>query len=234
VTSVNHTLSSSNATPHAMPRAVTVIPARGGSKGIPRKNLVDLNGQPLIYYAITASLASGVDETWVSSEDEEILEVAASLGACTLRRPDELATDTASSESALLHFAEHVDFDRLVFLQATAPLVLAEDIDRAVALLDEYDSVLSVAEFTQFVWIDGVPNYDINHRRRRQDSAPAYLETGSLFATTREALLRSRNRLSGRIGYCVVPKLRSYDVDSEDDLEVARHLVPLVRPAGVR
>lgn len=206
-------------------RTVTVIPARGGSKGIPRKNLVDIGGHPLLSYAIRASRESRVDETWVSSEDAEILEVAVSYGARALRRPDELAQDTSSSEEALLHFAENVPFDRLVFIQATSPLILPEDINQAIDLLDEYDSVLSVAPFTQFVWIDGQPNYDLRNRKRRQDSSPAYLETGSLFATSREALLRSRNRLSGRIGYCIVPKLRSFDVDSEEDLAVVRELM---------
>ncbi len=208
-----------------MTRIVSLIPARGGSKGIPRKNLVDVNGHPLLAYSIRASLASRVDETWVSSEDDEILDTAVRYGARPLRRPAELATDTASSESALLHFAESVPFDRLVFIQATSPLILPEDIDRAVALLDDYDSVLSVSHFSQFVWIDGKPNYDLQHRRRRQDSSPAFLETGSLFATSRDALLASRNRLSGRIGYCVVPKLRSFDVDTEEDLEVVRELL---------
>lgn len=208
-------------------RAVTIIPARGGSKGIPRKNLVDVAGRPLLAYAVEASLASGVDETWVSSEDDEILAVAESLGARALRRPDALATDTASSEAALLHFAEHVAFDRLVFVQATSPFVTPGDIDRAVALLDEYDSVLSVAPFTQFVWIEGRPNYDVGNRRRRQDAPPAYLETGSLFATSRDALLRTGNRLSGRVGYVHVPKIRAFDVDGWDDLEVVRALAAL-------
>jgi N-acylneuraminate cytidylyltransferase len=208
-----------------MTRVVAMIPARGGSKGIPRKNLVDVNGHPLLAYAVRAAVASGVDETWVSSEDDEILETAERYGARGLRRPAELATDTSSSESALLHFAGAVPFDRLVFIQATSPLILPEDIDRAIALLDEYDSVLSVSHFSQFVWIDGKPNYDLQNRRRRQDSSPAFLETGSLFATSREALLASRNRLSGRIGYCIVPKLRSFDVDTEEDLDVVRELL---------
>lgn len=211
-----------------MGKAVSIILARGGSKGIPRKNLVDINGRPLIAYAIQASLESTVDEVWVSSDDDEILAVSAGLGAKTIRRPAELATDTSSSEGALLHFAEHVDFERMVFIQATSPMIVAEDIDRALALLGEYDSVLSVTEFTQFVWIDGQPNYDINNRKRRQDSSPAYLETGSFFATTKAALLQSRNRLSGRIGYCEVPKLRAFDVDSYDDLELVRRLMRLL------
>jgi N-acylneuraminate cytidylyltransferase len=211
-----------------MPKRVSIIPARGGSKGIPRKNLVDLNGQPLIAYAIQASLASSVDETWVSSDDDEILAVSERFGARGLLRPAELAMDTSTSESALLHFAEHVEFEEMVFIQATSPMIIADDIDRALELLNEYDSVLSVTEFTQFVWIDGAPNYDINNRKRRQDSAPAYMETGSLFATTRQALLTSKNRLSGRIGYCIVPKIRSFDVDSPDDLDVVRYLMKYV------
>jgi N-acylneuraminate cytidylyltransferase len=210
-------------------KAVSIIPARGGSKGIPRKNLVDVNGKPLIAYTIEASVASNVQETWVSSEDDEILATAERYGAKALRRPGEFATDTASSESVLLHFAEHVDFDVLVFLQATSPLVIADDINRSVDLLNEYDSVLSVTEFTQFVWINGAPNYDINNRKRRQDSEPAYLETGSLFATTRTALLESKNRLSGRIGYCVVPKIRAFDVDSYDDLQLVRYLIRYIK-----
>jgi N-acylneuraminate cytidylyltransferase len=212
-----------------MTKVVSIIPARGGSKAIPRKNLADINGHPLLANSIRASLASRVDETWVSSEDDEILEVARSYGACAIRRPAELATDTSTSESVLLHFAEQVEFDLMVFIQPTSPMIIASDIDRAIELLDEYDSVLSVAEFTQFVWIDGRPNYDINARQRRQDSAPAYVETGSLFATSREALLRSRNRLSGRIGYCVVPKLRAFDVDSPEDLDVVRQLMRVVK-----
>jgi N-acylneuraminate cytidylyltransferase len=189
---------------------------------------VDVHGHPLIAWSIRASLASGVDETWVSSEDDEILAVAARYGARPLRRPEQMARDTSSSEEALLHFAENVEFDRLVFLQATSPLVRSEDIDRALDLLADYDSVLSVTEFTQFVWIDGKPNYDLNRRPRRQDSAPAYLETGSLFATTRAALQSSRNRLSGRIGYCIVPKIRSFDVDSPEDLDVVRSLMKIL------
>lgn len=206
-------------------RTVTVIPARGGSKEIPRKNLVDVAGEPLIAHAIRASRASRVDETWVSSDDDEILAVAERCGARGLKRPAELATDTASSELALLHFAEHVPFDRLLFIQATAPLVAAADLDRALDMLAEHDAVLSVTPFSHFLWTDGRPSYDIDRRPRRQELPPTYVETGSFFATTREALLRSRNRLSGRIGLCVVSRLRSIDIDGQDDLELVRALL---------
>ncbi len=206
-------------------RSATIIPARGGSKGIPRKNLVKVAGKPLISYAISASQHSSVDETWVSSEDPEILNVAQDLGARTLRRPAELATDHSSSEDVLIHFAENVAFDRLIFLQATCPFTTSGDIDTSLEMLAEYDSVLSVTRLTQFVWTGEQPNYDLLARKRRQDCELVYLETGALFATTRENLIRNRNRLGGRIGYCVVPKLRSFDIDSYDDLELVRKIM---------
>jgi len=206
-------------------KIVSIIPARGKSKGIPRKNLVLLRGRPLIYYAIKASLDSQVEQTWVSSEDDEILRIAEDLGARALKRPEELSTDTASSDAVLLHFAERVWFDVLVFLQATSPLTTGEDIDRGISMLDEYDSVIAVSRLTQFVWTDGRPNYDIQDRKRRQEWKSTFLETGGFFITTRDNLLRYRNRIGGRIGFCVVPKIRSFDIDSYEDLEIVERLM---------
>jgi len=206
-------------------KIVTLIPARGGSKGIPRKNLIDIHGKPLIYYTIKAARDSNVDEVWVSSEDEEILEVAKAHGAKTIKRPAALATDTATSESVLLHFAENVDFDIIVFLQATSPMTTAEDINKAIEMMDTHDSVLTVSELTQFIWFDKKPSYDLSNRKRRQECEKTYLETGALFATKRENLLKSKNRLSGNIGFCMVPKLRSFDIDSYEDLEVIKRLL---------
>lgn len=206
-------------------RIVSIVPARGKSRGIPRKNLVLLKGRPLIYYAIKASLESQVDETWVSSEDEEILRIAEDLGARAFKRPEELSTDTASSDAVLLHFAEQVWFDVLVFLQATSPLTTGEDINRGIAMLGEYDSVISVSRLTQFVWADGQPNYDIHNRKRRQEWKGTFLETGAFFITTRDNLLKYRNRIGGKIGFCVVPKIRSFDIDSYEDLEIVERLM---------
>ena len=206
-------------------KAVTIIPARGGSKGIPRKNLIALCGVPLINYAISASIASNVHETWVSSEDNEILSVASAAGANIIRRPDELATDTASSESVLLHFAAQVDFDILVFLQATSPLVIPEDINRGLTLMHKYDSVVSVTENNQFTWTGRIPNYDVYKRKRRQEIEQSYLETGSIFITTKNALISSKNRISGEIGLLEVPRNRSFDIDTHEDLELIRSLI---------
>ena len=209
-----------------MDKIVTLIPARGGSKGIPRKNLLDIHGRPMIYYTIKASLNSIVDETWVSSEDEEILKISESYNAYTIKRPDELSTDNSSSESVLFHFAENVDFDILVFVQATSPLIISDDLNKGIEMMRNYDSVLSVTTCLPFIWMaNGTAKYDYNHRKRRQELENLYLETGGFFITTRKNLDKFKNRIGGRIGLCIVPKIRSFDVDTHEDLEIVKKLL---------
>jgi CMP-N,N'-diacetyllegionaminic acid synthase len=209
-------------------KAVTLIPARGGSKGIPRKNIIDVNGKPLLAYAIEASINSGVSETWVSTEDDEILEVATYYGAKVIKRPFEIATDSATSESALLHFTENVNnFDILVFLQATCPFIKAEDINKALTLMPTYDSVISVSKFDQLLWSGSQALYDINNRLHRQDREQVYVETGSMFVTRKKCLLKSKNRISGKVGFVEVPKWRSIDIDTIEDLELTRKIMKI-------
>ena len=104
-------------------KIVTVILARGGSKGIPRKNIIDINGRPLIWYSINASLNSNVSETWVSTDDDEIKLVSINCGAKVIDRPSELATDSIMGDDSLVHFANEKDFDVLVYIQPTSPLI---------------------------------------------------------------------------------------------------------------
>ena len=94
---------------------IGIIPARGGSKGVPRKNIADVNGEPLIWFSIKASLDSDVDETWVSTEDDEIKQISLEKGAKVIDRPIHLADDIIMPDPALLHASEHIDFDILVF-----------------------------------------------------------------------------------------------------------------------
>ena len=207
-------------------KSLTVIPARGGSKGIPKKNIVDINGKPLIAYAIEASIKSKSDETWVSTENDEISEIAKKYGAKVLNRPENLATDDTSSESVLLHFIKEVDdFDILIFLQATCPLVKGSDINKALALMENHDSVISVSKFDQMLWMGSKAMYDINNRQRRQNLEQRYVETGSIFMTTKEGLLRSKNRINGKVGFLEVPKWRAIDIDTFEDLELARKIM---------
>jgi len=202
-------------------RVVALIPARGGSKGIPRKNLVKLGGVPLVARSIRASLRSRVDETWLSTEDAEIARVAEAAGARVLFRPAELAVDDTSTEAVMIHFTEHVQFESLVLLQCTCPFTTPEDIDTAIAMLEDYDSVFTVTRVHQFVWSQGTANYDPRYRPRRQEAPVTYLETGGLYAVTRETLLRERCRIGGRIGFLEVPRSRSIDIDSPEDLRIA-------------
>jgi len=104
-------------------KTVALILARGGSKEIPKKNIQPLSGEPLISYAINSAKWSDVDEVWVSTDDKIIKSISEGLGVKVIDRPDEFATDESPSEDALLHFAENIDFDVLVFIQPTSPLL---------------------------------------------------------------------------------------------------------------
>ena len=139
---------------------ITIIPARGGSKGIPRKNLKPLNDKPLIAYSILDAKESElVDIVFVSTDDLEILEVAQQYGAKIIIRPLELANDTASSESALLHALVEIENqginpELIVFLQCTSPIRTSQDIDQAIIQFkaENADSLLSVSPSHRFLW----------------------------------------------------------------------------------
>lgn len=206
-------------------KIVSLIPARKGSKGIKNKNLIDLCGKPLIYYSIQASKKSLVDETWVSSDSDEILDISRNLGVKTLKRPSELSGDNATSESALIHFAEKINFDILVFIQCTVPLIESEDINQGIKKMKKFNSIVSVTETHQMFWDTNGPLYDINNRLRRQNSVKRYIETGSFFITSKERLLKSNNRLSGNIGFVEIPKHRSFDIDIYDDLKIVKSIM---------
>ncbi len=208
-----------------MTKIISIIPARKGSKGIPNKNLISLCGKPLIHYAIQASKQSIVEETWVSSDSDEILNISKKLGAKTIKRPEELSDDNASSESALIHFSEKVEFDILVFIQCTSPLVKPQDINRGIEKMKNFDSIVSVTETHHMFWNAKGPLYDINNRERRQDSIKRYLETGSFYITSKKNLMKSQNRLSGKIGLVEIPKHRSIEIDTIDDLKIAELMI---------
>lgn len=178
-------------------RVVAVIPARGGSKGIPRKNLRAVGGISLIARSIRAAQASPeVDLVVVSSDDAEILAVAEAEGARGLRRPDALSGDTASSESALLHVLDTLEsegdsFDTLIFIQCTSPFTSGEDVSAVVASFDDpqVSSALTVSENHGFLWkkdptsgfASGINHDESKPRARRQDMEPEYRENGAVY-----------------------------------------------------
>jgi len=213
-------------------KAVALIPARGGSKRIPGKNIVDLVGKPLIAWTIEAALGCKlIEEVWVSTDCPEIAEVAKAFGASVHDRPKELASDTATSESALLEFAKSqaTSFDALVFMQATSPLTQPEHLTQGVKCVSdgEADSCLAVSEDVRFYWdTNRTPiNYDLAHRPRTQDKERWYKETGAWYITRKECLLKSGCRLSGKIEFVVVPERYSHEIDTYDDLEfISRYI----------
>ena len=214
---------------------VAIIPARGGSKGVPRKNIRDVAGRPLIAWSIGDCLESArVGRVYVSTEDAEIKSVARQAGAEVVDRPAELAQDATSSEAALLQSLDGIAAERggdpelVVFLQATCPLRTGAEIDEAVALLEQTgaDSLLSVSPSHAFLWAekDGLGssiNYDWRHRPRRQDMVPQYRENGSIYVFKPWVLRQSGNRLGGRIVLYRMSEEAGVDIDSETDLQMA-------------
>jgi len=219
---------------------LAIIPARGGSKGIPRKNLRMIAGRPLVAWTIDAALnAQHVTRTVVSTDDAEIASVARSFGAEVVARPAEISGDTASSESALLYTLSQLEReenyrpDLLAFLQCTSPLIESGDIDGAVEALlrDTADSALSVCRFNHFAWKqtdDGSAigiNHDKSFRPRRQDREPQYLETGAVYVMRTEGFKIAKHRFFGKTTMHEMPGARAMEIDEPHELVVAESLL---------
>ena len=220
-----------------------VIPARGGSKGIIGKNLRIVGGKPLIAHTILAAKAArAVERVIVSTDDPAIAEVSQQYGAQIVWRPLELASDTASSEAALLHALEHLESkegyvpELLAFLQCTSPLTAPEDIDGTIELLlqEAADSALSGARFHYFLWrktstgtgaeVDGI-NHDKRVRPRRQDREAEFLETGAVYAMRAAGFRKSKHRFFGKTVMYETPADRVCEIDETVDLHVAEVLL---------
>ena len=177
------------------PKVVAIIPARGRSKGIPKKNIISICGKPLLAWSIMqARRATSIDKVFVSSESDEILSVAMKYGATPIRRPESLSGDTASSESAWQHALDEIEhrgtkIDLIVGMQATSPIRAFSDLDSAIMQMnkDNLDSLLTVVEVEDFFnWRVGQSgpesiDYDYQSRKRRQDIGRRYLENGSFY-----------------------------------------------------
>lgn len=228
--------------PNPNQRCLAVIPARGGSKGIPRKNVRMVAGRPLIGWTIRAArAATRVDRVVVSTDDREIADVAAEYGAEVVWRPAEISGDAASSESALLHTLAELERtegytpELLAFLQCTSPLTAAQDIDGTIAQLIDAnaDTSLTVTPFHYFIWKDdgdggaAAVNHDKAVRPRRQDRDPQYLETGAVYAMRTQGFLKSKHRFFGKTVSYVMPAERVFEIDEPRDLIVVESLLRL-------
>lgn len=219
------------------PRVLAVIPARGGSKGVPGKNLRRVGGVPLIVRAVTAAVnAQLIDTVAVSTDDAAIADAARAAGATIVDRPAELSTDQASSEVALIHALDTLSgHDILVFIQATSPFIASADLDAAVARVrdGESDTVFAAKEAHHFLWRQtdegavGV-NHDHSFRLRRQDSEPQFQETGAFYVMRVDGFRERGFRFFGRIGIQVVDELGSMEIDTFADLDLARAVAPML------
>lgn len=229
------------ATALAATRVVAIIPARGGSKGVPRKNVQRVGGVPLVARAVHSALAAdGIDLVVVSTDDDEIAQVSAAAGARVVRRPADIAGDTASSESAILHAMDELDRSGesahiVAFLQATSPFIRSDALAAAVREVsgDRADSVFSAHETYGFLWgrtdTDAAValNHDAAHRPRRQDREPHFLETGAFYVFRADGFREAQHRFFGRIRIAEVPEWTAIEIDDEQQLRIARSLAGL-------
>jgi N-acylneuraminate cytidylyltransferase len=206
-----------------------IILARGGSKGIKKKNLLTINNKPLIYWSIKDSLRSKIiSQTWISSDDSKILKVAKKFGAKIIKRPKKLSSDKASSDSAWEHAIKYISeknrIDFVVGIQPTSPLRSGNDFDNALKKFfsNKYDSLFSASNFeTFFSWnIKNKkikPNYNLNKRPRRQQLKKSILENGSFYIFDAKLFLKFKNRLFGKIGFYLMEKYKSFQIDTLED-----------------
>ncbi|MGW3008529.1 cytidylyltransferase domain-containing protein [Streptomyces sp. NPDC001219] len=238
--------------PQSPPTVVAVIPARGGSKGVPAKNLAAVGGVPLVARAIRECRAARlVTDVVVSTDDAGIAAAARGAGAVVVRRPGDIAGDTATSEAAVLHALDAYEaeqgtaVDAVLLVQCTSPFLVREDIDGVAAAVveDGADSALTVAPFHGFVWRDAEPevggdgtaadgghgvNHDKSFRPRRQDRPQDLLETGAAYAMDAAGFRTSGHRFFGRTELVRTDPARVLEVDDPHDLARARALAPLL------
>jgi len=212
---------------------IAIIPARGGSQGILDKNLQPVHGVPLVSRAVRSALSAvTIDTVYVSTDTERIASVAAGNGAEVIKRPAEISDDAASSESALLHALDEVpDAEVVVFIQATSPFIDPIDLDSAVRMVrdGQFDSVFSGLGDHGFRWEEKDGHFqpvghDAAKRPRRQELPHRVVETGGFYVFTAKGLRDSGSRFHGRVGCVEVGRREAIEIDTLDDLRLAREL----------
>ena len=207
-----------------------IIPARGGSKRIPKKNLVDLNGKPLLYYTINTCRMI-TKNIWVSTDDNEIKKLAESMNVNVIDRPERLSTDESKTEDVVEHFLEEIETDLFCVVQPTSPLLSSGDLVYGCHLLEDnrfdFDSVISVCKETNYYWdIKGKPiNFELGKRKRTQEHTPWFRENGAFYVTTKNKFLENKILQNGNVGFVEMNIQNSIDIDDEHDLELVRRLM---------
>ncbi|MFC4499735.1 MULTISPECIES: cytidylyltransferase domain-containing protein [Streptomyces] len=226
------------------PRVLAVIPARGGSKGVPAKNLAPIGGVPLVARAVRECLATRlVTDVVVSTDDQAIAAAAREAGAEVVLRPAAIAGDTATSEAAVLHAMDAhealhgTSVDVVLLVQCTSPFLVREDVDGVAGAVAEQgaDTAVTVAPFHGFVWRHseetGEGGHGVNHdksfRPRRQDRPQDFLETGAAYAMAAAGFREHKHRFFGRTELVRTDPARVLEIDDPHDLSRARALAPI-------
>lgn len=223
---------------------VAFIPVRGGSKSIPLKNIKPISGKPLVYWTVKAACSCKyIDKVYVATDSDKIRETVESFRngveaelfskATVIERSAESASDTASTEFAMLEFASNYKFDNIVLIQATSPLLVSNDLDRGFEVFNEEgtDSVLSVVRQKRFHWDNDEngyaypTNYDVFNRPRRQKFDGYLVENGAFYISSKADLIKSQNRVSGNIKAVEMNEDTFFEIDEPSDWVIIEALM---------
>ena len=212
---------------------IAFIPARGGSKSIPGKNIKDFCGRPLIYWNLFALEKSDlIDEVVVATDSEKIFKKVKEFNFSKVKlykRNAENAQDHSTSEAIMLEYINYAKLsstDTFMLVQATSPFTRTEDFNNGLNLMSTYDTVFSCAKIKRFIWNkDGNPlNYDHNNRPRRQDFDGTFMENGAFCISSVSDIIYHNNRISGNIGICEMPEYTFVEIDEVEDWIMAEQL----------
>lgn len=215
---------------------IAFIPLRGGSKSIPLKNIKEINGRPLFYWVLDAAVqCEKINQVIVSTDDIRIIESIHKYKHPKIaihNRSKETASDTASTESVMLEFAQYNMFKDMILIQATSPLLQCKDLEKGIEIYEneEIDSVLSVVRQKRFIWKEDeqgakAVNYDYQNRPRRQEFEGYLVENGAFYITSRKQLLSSKCRLSGNIGLVEMDEASYFEIDEVEDWYIVEQLL---------
>lgn len=212
---------------------VAFIPVRAGSKSIKNKNITLVNNKPLVYWTVSAANNSNLDKVFVSTDSIEIKTLVESFGFSkveVIERSEESSSDKATSESALIEFANKYEFDNVVFLQATSPLTQTYDINGALEkfLNTDKKSLISAIKRHQFLWdTKGTPmNYDPNNRPRRQEWDGYYIENGAFYISSRKEILKTGCRITTPVDFWEMSVQNIFEIDEPTDIDIVEKLFP--------
>jgi YrbI family 3-deoxy-D-manno-octulosonate 8-phosphate phosphatase len=213
---------------------VAFVPVRGGSKGIPQKNIKPFLGKPLVYWVLRElENTTLVDKIILASDDEDIIKIVLGFNFLKIEifhRCSENATDTASTESVILEYINSLKVinnkDLLLLVQATSPFTTSNDFCSALNIINQsnkYDSLISCTRMKRFIWSEeGVSlNYDYMKRPRRQEFDGFLQENGAIYISSFGSIIRSKNRISGNIAVYEMPEYSSIEIDEEFDWDIA-------------